>query len=250
MPDNLDVLASSSAGITPSTGRKTFGQVKTDVAMNFGVDQDPERVSLIGRMIHLVIDDLNRKKLWQFNLVKAADITTVANTTAYSVPADLWRLYSARKADSSDYRLVHMEEDQKDIIFQAQLNITGQPFVYTNFNIFRDGNIILFPAPDSAYTITLRYFRLIGKPASDGEYFDVPPSFQSVIEYGANVKMAAFTESDTLGFWKGEFEQAYHEMKEMDEDPGDEVLRFVHANEIDRYSFVSPAARGKFLDIY
>lgn len=243
----------SSSPTTPSTGRKTFGQMVSDVAATFGLDGDSEKEAQIGRRIHNIIDELNMKRLWQFNLIKAADITTVSGTANYSVPSDFWKAYNTRKSDGLDYTLDGISRSNKDIIFSSQNGITGYPFVRVDFNVFRDGTFELFPTPDGAYTIVLRYFRLIAKPSAAGEYFDMPPPYQVVPEYGACAHAAALVGSNMVSYWDKKYDNAVELMEKSDEDQiGDEQLRFVSIEEIAArgYSYMSPSARPRFLDMW
>ena len=250
---NVSVVPSSSTTF-PDVGRVAFGTFVDDIATYFGLDQDPQKRAFIKRIIGDVIDDLNRKKLWQFNLVTAAAITTSPGVQTYSlsvVAPDLWRIYNSRKTDSIDYTITGVRESTLDTIFQSQLGITGYPYLRADFNIYRDGTIKLFPIPDGAYSITLRYFKLITKPSADTDTLDVPPPYQSVIKYGALARLAAMAGQDTVTYWESKFGQAYEEMNQMDENQDDEIPRFINAEEqYGRWSYQSPNARPSLFDFY
>lgn len=244
-------LSVSISNTVPGSGDETFGSLGADIAEEFGLHMDPQKVAFCKRRLRDAIDDLNRKKLWRFNLIQAADVTTTPGSATISVPADLWRLYSTRKSDATDYRLDGIQQDTMDVLFQSQSAITGYPYIAANFNIFRDGTLRLFPTPDGAYTITLRYFRLIAKPASDDDYLDLPRPYQQVPVYGAKAKVAALTQQATLmAFWSREFQQAYADMNRSDEESGDENLRFINIEELGQTGFVNPSVRPRMLDFY
>lgn len=240
------------ASTTPATGNITFKTLKSDIATYFGMDKDPEKDAFIGRIVHDIIDDLNSKKLWRFNLIKAATITSTAGKPDYALPADLWQLYSVRKEDDIDYQLTTLRERQFDVLFQSQNNIDGFPYVTALFNIYRDGTLRLFPTPDSTYQFTLRYFQLITKPSSDGEPLDMPSPFQVVCKYGALARLAALVDSRTVGYWENKFGEAYQDANARDEDTGDEDLRFMNVEEMDarNMAFINPALRPRYLDFY
>jgi hypothetical protein len=224
-----------------------------DVGTFFGIDKNPEKDAFIRRVIHSIVDDLNRKKLWGFNLIEAADFNSVAGQADYSlasVAPTLWRVYNLRKSSGIDYTLTGVRQGVHDILFQSQSGITGFPYVRVNFNIYRDGQLTLFPPPDGVYSFSLRYYRLIPHPNGDGVYLDLPTPYQSVVEYGACARIAALMSNDTLGYWQGLFDRSYEEMNQMDENEDDEPLRMVNIEELGRASYMSPASRPRFLDLY
>lgn len=250
MSDPLVVTSTSTT--YPSTGRRTFGQMKTDVAMVFGLDKDSTKEALAGRFLEDVIDDLNRKRLWKFNLYKASDFSSAAGTASYSlatIASDLWRVYSLRKSDEPDYLLTGIQQGTADMLFQSQSGLTGYPYVRMDFNIYRDGTLVLFPTPDGVYTFTLRYFKLIQKPSATADTLDMPPPYQTVPYYGALARMAAFVGHPTLGYWENKFQEAYGEMAKMDEDLEEEPLRFINSEEITAHSYES-SARPRYLDFW
>jgi hypothetical protein len=228
----------------------TFNQMISDLAILFGLDGDDEKEAWIGRQVKLIIDELNAVKLWRFNLVEAAEITAVAGQSTYSLPADLWRQYSARKTNDIDYSLSHLRQYGFDTMFQSQNNITGFPYIYVTFNIYRDGTFELFPQPEGGETILLRYYRLISEPGTS-DFLDLPKPYQQVPFYGAAANVAQFV-GQNPAHWTQKFELGKLQMIESDEDEGDENLRFLNIEEYgDRNaSFVNPALRPRFLDFY
>lgn len=247
---DIDVIGSTSTTV-PSAGRVDFATLKRDIATYYGMDQDPNKEPFIGRIVNDIIDDLNMKKLWRFNLVKAADITTVAGTSNYSVPTDLWREYSIRKTNGVDYTLTALQQRTFDTLFQSQSAITGFPYCRVDFNIYRDGTFQLWPTPDGAFTISLRYFKLITKPTADTDTLDMPPPYQVVIKYGALARLGALTgETTTAQLWEAKFQEAYRDMNRADEDMGDEDLRFINTEEQFRWNYINPGARPRWLDFY
>jgi len=243
-------IVSAAAATTPDAGRVDFCTLTRDIATYYGMDKDPEKEAFIGRIVHDIIDDLNTKKLWRFNLITAADITTVSGTQTYALPADFWRIYNTRKKNDIDYALTAISEHTLDLVFASQNAITGFPYVTADFNIYRDGTLKLFPIPDGVYTITVRYFKLIGKP-SGCENLDMPPPFQTVPKYGALARLGAMVGSPMAVYWQARFDEAYQDMNKMDEDIGDEDLRFINIEEMFyRWSYQSPGIRPRFVDLY
>ena len=254
MSDVLPV-GSTASTVYPDTGRRSYGAMKTAVCAYFGLDGDSTKELQAGQMIHDIIDDLNMRKLWRFNLYQASDFTSVAGTAAYNlstVAPLLWKVYSLRKSSDGDYMLTGINQGSFDILFQSQAGITGFPYVRNEFNIFRDGTITMFPPPDGAYTFTLRYFRLIAKPTDDSAGLDMPPPYQVVPYYGAIAQMAALVGHETRSFWETKYERAYTMMNRRDEDVSDEPLRFISTEELASrsLSFLNPSSRPRFLDFF
>lgn len=247
----LKVVTPSTPSVTPSAGYQAFGEMVRDIATYYGMDQDPSKEAFIGRIVNDIIDDLNTKKLWRFNLVKAADITTTPGTSLYTMPADLWRVYSMRKGDGVDYTITGLQQATFDTLFQSQSAITGFPYTHVDFNIFRDGTFQLWPTPDGNFTITMRYFKLIQKPADPTASIDMPPPYQNVVKYGALARLGALTgQVDTARLWEAKFQEKYLDMNRADEDMGDENLRFINTEEQFRWNYVAPGARPRWLDFY
>ena len=243
-------ISVTKAGTTPGSGTVRFQDIKSDIAQYYGLDKDPDKVAWIGRQFFDVIDDLNRKKLWRFNLIAADEFDTVNGTADYAIPSDLWGIYSVRKEDEIDFLMTGLRQHNLDVMFQSQNGITGYPYTTTNFNLFRDGTIKLFPTPDAAYTMLIRYFKLITKPADDG-YLDMPEPYQSVPKYGTLARVAKMLGEDPF-YWQGLFKEAYDEMNFMDEDDGDENLRFISIDEMRGRGtdYINPNVRPRYLDLY
>ena len=254
MPSNVIIVStSSSSTVVPSAGDKSFGQMKSDVAAFFGMDQDPAKVALAGRVIHDIIDELNMKQIWVFNLVTGPDTSTVGGQATYSLPTDFWKVYNAQKTSDIDYQIDAIRQSTFDTVFVSQRNINGFPYVMVIKNTFRDTTVTLFPTPDAVYTFNIKYFKLIGKPADDASFFDLPTPYQVVPKYGAMSRFAALNhQADLMAYWERVYAKVYGEMKASDEDMGDESgLRFINVEETaGRISYINPAARPRAYDLF
>jgi hypothetical protein len=243
------------ATTTPAGNHITLGQMVSDVAEWYGYDGDIDREALCRRAVQGAIHDLNRRRLWRFNLIESASFNTVAGTAEYSlatIAPDLWRVYNVRNEGSPDSTLIGMERASYDLMFQSRSGITGYPFARIDFNIYRDGEIIIAPPPDSVYPLTLRYYRLIAIPSDDSAGLDLPQPYQNLPKYQALYHMGLFCGSKEANNWKSEYEQGVAEMMKMDEDPSDEILRFMNRDEIESslYANMQPSNRPRFLDFY
>lgn len=250
----MSLITSTTASGTPTfpgSGDETFGALKHDICAFYGQEDDFSKLELAGRTVRRIIDDLNRKQIWIFNLVTSSPITTVSGQPTIALPSDFWKTYNSRKTDSIDFSLGSMRQSDFDMRFQSQANITGYPYAFVIKNTFRDGTVQLFPTPGAAYTISIRYFKLISKPSADTDLLDLPRPFQTVPYYGALSQMGILnSDADQANYWKTMFDQAYFEMKTSDEDMGDEALRFMNIEEGNQYSYLSPNSRPRAYDFF
>ncbi len=247
------VVVSGSSGVFDASGDFTFGQMKNDVCAYYGLDQDPPKVELAGRAIRGIIDELNMRQVWIFNLVESANIPTVAGVKTIALPSDFWKTYNARKTDAIDYTLSPLRREEFDISFQAQTGISGYPYMFIVQNTFRDGTVELFPTPDAVYQIKIRYFKHVAKPSGDSDLLDMPRAYQVVPYYGALSRFGALNDRlDLANYWQGLYDKAYGDMQRDDENMGDEHLRFQNIEESKSrfWDFVSPNARPRMYDFF
>jgi len=244
---------------TPSGGRTTLQQMRDDICAFYGMEDDSKQEARAVRLIQDAIESLNRRKLWQFNLYQAASFNTVQGTETYSLTTlapQLWKVYSLRKSDSAGYSLTGMRQAVFDRMFPGQSGITGYPGVRVDFNIYRDGLLRIFPAPDAVYPMQLRYFRLIAKPTDLASAIDLPQPYQSVPKFMAMSHMAQFVGDSARSqgeYWKREYEQAYQEMLESDEGVDDEIPRFITSEELSSrmQDWINPNGRpAAYLDFF
>lgn len=247
------IVVPASGATFPGSGTQTFAQIKSDIARLAGLLDDPGMEQLAGRFLNDIIDDLNRRQVWIFNLVTSPDITTVSGTQTYAIPADWFRIYNSRRTDSLDYQLSVLGQKTFDTLFQSQRSINGIPYILTIRNAFRQGTVSLFPIPDGAYTISINYFKLIGRLSADSDTLDLPRPFESVVTNGARSRiMATVSQFEGAKYWGDLYEQAYQFMKRSDEDSaGDEELRFFNIEEIAArgMNFLNPGARPRAYDL-
>lgn len=250
----MSTVVSTTASATtvyPAGGDTTFGRLKYDVAIYYGMQRDNEMLALAGRVINDVVDDLNRKQVWMFNLVTSSTINTVQGQSTITLPTDFWKTYNARKTDSIDFTLSSIRQVDFDTRFQAQSNITGYPYCFVIKNTFRDGTVRLFPTPDSVYNIQIRYFKLIAPLTTDDTLLDMPRPYQPVVLYGARAQFGALNEkTDLAQYWDRKFEAAYDEMRRADEDNGEDNLRFMNVEEGMNPSYLSPNIRPRAYDLF
>jgi hypothetical protein len=111
-------------------------------------------------------------------LMQKYSVPVAVGTTSYALPADFQRLYNVTLTDGQGQVLPLGAEPLNE--FETQPPSSGQPVRYC----IEGNNLLIYPAPDSAYTITLRYFRLPtalvnanDEPETPPEYWDLLVSF-------------------------------------------------------------------------
>ena len=245
-------VVAATGGVTPAQGDTTFGVMKSDIAAYFGMDRDPSKVELAGRFIRDVIDQLNLKQTWDFNLVTSSPITTSQGTSTYSIPSDFWKVYNARKSNDVDFQLDVMRQKSFDSVFLSQRLITGQPYIMVIKNTFRDGTVTLFPTPDGVHAIPINYYKLIAKPTSNEDLLDMPRPYQIVVKHGALAFMAGVAgDPGNQRYFQALFDREVEQMTDADEDIGDEHLRFLNVEEITaRWSYDNVASRPRAYDLW
>jgi len=248
------IIVPSATPTFPGSGTKTLATLRGDIATIAGVKDDPAMEALATKFLNDIIDDLNRRQVWLFNLVTSPDITTTPGERDYDIPTDFLRIYNARKTDSIDYQLSILGQKSLDTLFQSQRDISGYSYALTIKNSFRDGTVNLFPAPDAAYTISINYFKLIGRLTQDNDTLDLPIHYESVVTNGAQAKMmATLSQFEAAKYWSDLYNTDYQYMKRADEDSaGDEDLRLVNIEEIAArgMNFLNPAARPRAYDLW
>lgn len=248
------IIVPSIGATFPGSGTKSLAQIRGDIATIAGVKDDPAMEALATKFLNDIIDDLNRRQTYLFNLVTSPDITTVAGTADYAIPADWLRIYNARKTDSIDYQLNVLGRKTFDTMFESQRGLNGYPYTLSITNAFREGTVHLFPVPDAAYTISINYFKLIGRLTQDSDTIDLPIHYESVITNGAQAKMmATLSQFEGAKYWSDLYERDYQYMKRADEDSaGDEELRFINIEEVAArgMNFLNPNSRPRAFDLW
>lgn len=242
----------ATAGPTPAAGDETFASIKQQIAAVAGRHRDSKALTLAGAFVRDRIDDLNRLQTWTFNLVTSPTITTSPGVSSYAVPADFWKVYNARKTSDPDYQLSTIRQKTFDTLFASQRSIVGYPYLLIIKNTFRGATVQFFPTPSAAFDLSINYYKLIQKPASDSDFLDLPLPYQGVVKYHAMMRMAALgRDSQQQQMYGAMADRAYAEMMRSDDDVPDENLRFTHIEELSyRSSYMDPAIRPRAYDLW
>lgn len=128
------------------------------------------------------------------------DFATVAGTTLYPLPTDLVSIRSLRDTDV-DQELVAVELRDID---RSSHTTTGQPFAYAQ----DAANLHLYPSPDGAHNLELRYWKLPADLVADGDTPTFPATYHRMLVYWA-VAECYWSEDDfsTGQQWEARFEK-------------------------------------------
>ena len=126
------------------------------------------------------------------------DFSTAAGTQTYPLPADMVSMRSLRNTDL-DQEMVAAEI--RDIDRSSHTN-TGAPFAYA----LSSSNILLYPTPDQAYPLELRYWKLPADLVADGDTPAIPSDYHRMLWYWATAE-AYWSEDDgsTGAQWENRF---------------------------------------------
>jgi hypothetical protein len=110
------------------------------------------------------------------------EIPIRAGVSVYNLPSPIKRPYTARL--NSPTNKVMMWRDWREIDRKfGDIVQQGEPAFYTVYNpdsystSSQNGKIEVFPTPDSAHVMRMRYFRPINDVTSDGTNLDIPDKY-------------------------------------------------------------------------
>ena len=199
----MAVAVSTTSAQTPLGAN--FGGLKSAVAAYVQGQNLPGVLGDAGVAINSAIDRLNTRN-WHW-LNKQSDISLVADTRTYTVPANFKRPRKLEKLDASskvvgwyDYQ---MPKDFLDTNWNDETS--GQPYLYTVRNAVDDRLLTLNVPPTSAFvtawlTARLTYFARLGHFASDGDTLgsiEAPPESKNFMLWYARWEIASMRGSPT-----------------------------------------------------
>lgn len=159
------------SGGAAAADRRLLGEIKTELARPYD-DSDPVNLALAGDAWRSAVRAYNRF-CWPWERL-TVDITVVAGTATYSLPA-------AFKAPMGAYMLSGSRESQRlgwlpydSLIAEYALNQDGSPRLYTQYNEFETGTVQLWPRPTSSGTARIFYFRNTPADKDDNTAVEAP----------------------------------------------------------------------------
>lgn len=162
-------------------------------------------------------------------LFATATTSTVANQDCYSFPASYNVIYTIRLEDglqSTKLELVKPWEFDR-IVPKADELPTGRPFYYIPFK--DSGHFDVFPVPDAAYTMRIRYGYMPTTLSTNGQTSDYTDLDDVLVYYGTSEGFKWLQELKDAAYWQAR---------------GDEALAESIANVNDAFPDWQPVARG------
>lgn len=161
------------------------------------VEQAPQFIALAERRFNRTLFTPDREAL--------TTLSTTSGTLA--LPTDLWEVRNA-----------YLDTDPRQVLEQVSLETlhslyasqtVGQPQCYA----LSAGNMLLGPAPDSAYSLILTYYSSIPAVSSSNQTNWLLTKHSDVYLYGSLLMAEAFIWNDPrLGVWKAALDEALGEV--------------------------------------
>lgn len=132
-------------------------------------------------------------------------ITTVAGTATVALDSDFARHISLRNTlDRNFLRRVSTKE------IDDLPSSSAKPSVFTVVN----SNLVLYPTPDAAYPLELRYYRLPVDMAVNGDTPDIPATYHHLLVRYALIRCyQRENDYEAANYHSGEFQQGLMKMR-------------------------------------
>jgi hypothetical protein len=157
----------------------TLAEIRTTVARKI---QNPDLTGNITSSV--VTSEINRSiryyEKFRFNFNEdLSSITLTADTQVVpSIPSDLSSpLYVNGLMVVDSQVKINLEKLAPDNFFDRDQDQTGRPYFWT----YRDGEFLLLPTPDSAYTLKFRYLKTYTALSADGDTNDFTDNAEDLI---------------------------------------------------------------------
>lgn len=201
----------------------------------YGVQSDSELEAKALQFLDDAVDDINTH-LWEFNKIMDTGITLTANQSWVPISGAMYREHSAFLVQTNSQQSYAHLAFLPWIEFQRTYGVpneSGQPVVYSYFNLHREGKVYLAPAPDtnmaSSATLTLEYYRRVPRVSDTEDPLQIPREIEQLIVYGAQKRMAIHllgaANPDVAALAMLET-KALDELRGVDKRSPDERLRF------------------------
>jgi hypothetical protein len=136
----------------------------------------------------------------------SAEITTVAGTSAYDWPSDVGKLRWLLDVDaSSTLQVVGLRDIDNAAVTQ------GRPTSYATAG----KTVTLYPTPDAAYLLRMRYWALPPLMQEDGDTPALPDDFHRVLVFYALQRCYELEDDfEVAAYWRGQYDIALAAMGE------------------------------------
>lgn len=172
--------------------------------------------ALVKRWINQALHRIARRMKMR-DLEAAQSIATVAGTSFYALNSDAVRVRSLHFVGDPESLT---QVDLRDV--DDSPAATGRPTDYA----FNGSGITLYPSPDGAYTLELRYWRNALSLSNDGDVVDIPADYEDLLVTFARAKLfRAEDDGDMYAFYMSQFESELQQMRADVQNRGGQVKR-------------------------
>jgi hypothetical protein len=177
--------------------------LRTEV-LNHGFDGSIFTSSVLNQYLNDAIGDLCSRAFY-YGEEQEQVTATVAGTANYAFPTDLTKLRSVRlTSPQQELSLI----DLRDI--DRSTPSSGVPYCYA----LNGAGITVYPTPDAAYPMNLRYFQLLSPLVYDTDVPGLPPRYHRSLTYYAIAR--CFEREDDVQqaqYYDGKWEQTIKNLK-------------------------------------
>ena len=159
---------------TEAAGRCTFSDVVDELSRTVDASDSTVR-AIAGDAFRSAVRTMNRKGVWPWEILDE-DITLAANTDKYTISGPVKKPLAMHFLSASggvrDQRIDYQPYEL--FVEEYDLNVTGQPLIYTIPNLFETGQVRFYPIPDATDYVRFTYARVTPAPKSETEVVEVP----------------------------------------------------------------------------
>lgn len=173
------------------TFAEMYGEVNTNLGSNALLTASSSTKSK--EFVNRAYDELVLQ--YRFHETEATDTskTTTASVASVTVPTGARRIWSIR--DTTNKRLL----SKRDIEWYESMDQSTDVASYPEFWIRYGSSILLWPTPDGAYSLQIRYTKLQTDLSADGDTPTIPVEWHGVLVLLASSKAAFWLGMDTKG---------------------------------------------------
>jgi hypothetical protein len=187
--------------LSPWHGTLSFKDIQDEA---LGNDFGEEYRVRVKRWINEALSRIVRRShLPEFELT--LDVDTLAGDGELVLPSNDVRVLGLRTTDDQS-PLASMDTAQVD---EWPVS-TGRPSAYSSFA----GTITLYPVPDAAYSLEMRYIRDPELLVADDDTAEIPDAYVDALVAWARGKLfRSEDDMEAAQFWRGEFESTVAELR-------------------------------------
>lgn len=163
-----------------------LGSMKTSLK-RFGFDDSDPLDSWINAALH----DFEDANAWTFLETIFTGDTTPASDTLVG-PTNLWKLHTARVVTESQ-KLIYISRT----VWEDQIVDPTAPGLPTHFTMVGLDTILLWPVPDTVYSLRLSYTKSVPELIADVDIPDVPARYHfAIVQRAAAIALQAENNED------------------------------------------------------